>query len=440
MPNITHKSGSFDQTYGYSGSMSRNTPALAGNKIVITDYHSGYVFCFKDNGDLVWAVNVETHPYARMADSAIIINNKIYLGTTSFEEAAPAIEGPSYQFSFRGSFMAINLDNGAIIWRQYMAPITYTGNSIWSSAPAIDKDLNMVVITTGNNYGVPPNVSACINNIMNANGTDIRNCTDPMNRSDSIVGMDLDTGVVLVSRSVAEFEFDAYNLACNYNLPSCPIIRGTTEPDSDFSQGAMLINTRTNGTIRYMICAGSKNGKFYCIDRITGSLIWHTRVGPASVQGGIMFGQAYDGNSIFVSDSNGLHIPFIDPFGRNVTGGIVCALDPNTGTFKWCFPEPTSSRFYGPMSVNNGVLFTGSLSTTDLTHFGLDTLNGDLLWGMKTVGSFAAPVFYKNLLLVGEGYGLGAALNSNPTKVYIMEVPSQYSNCDNYDTPNYNEA
>lgn len=434
LPNITGINGAISAAQGFSGSMTRVTPAKEPEDyhLVITDYNSGYIICLNaNNGALIWKNLVETTILARMAQSPVIHNHIIYVGTDSIQEAAPLIFGPSFVYTFRGSFMALDLYTGNIIWRTYLAPQNYSGNGLWSSAPSIDVERNAVYVATGNTYNYPISVATCLNTTGNVS------CVDPNNFSDSIVALDLTTGSVLWTANFAgRYGIDGFNLACNYGLPGCQALPGDPE-DSDLGQGVMLFSTRRGGLEKDLAAVGSKNGIFYASDRDTGYLVWSTRVGPTSGPvGGIMFSQAFDGERIYVGQSNGLNVPFTDVFGRNLTGGSWAALDPNTGVILWNTPEPTSARVYGPLTVTaNGLLFGTSLSTTGQTHFAFDTLTGEILWSANIAGSFAAPVLYKNYLVWGSGYGLGAAkVNSfgqplNAT-VFVMQVPHGSEYCD----------
>jgi outer membrane protein assembly factor BamB len=176
-----------------------------------------------------------------------------------------------------------------------MCDIGYHGCPIWSSSPAIcilDYFVTPIVyVSTGDNYDIPASVLSCINRTHSAS------CGSPRNFDDSIVLLNFTDGNIIAGHQFAgnKYQIDAFNLNCNYGLP-CPTLNGTFDPDSDFASGVMVVDTIIRDRSVRMACAGSKNGIFYCLDHLNGSLIWNTIIGPISGSvGGIMFGSAYDG-------------------------------------------------------------------------------------------------------------------------------------------------
>ena len=70
-------------------------------------------------------------------------------------------------------------------------------------------------------------------------------------------------------------------------------------------------------------------------DPDTGALLWQTQVGPGSSLGGMEWGSASDGSSIYVAIANLYGIPYA---GGNA--GSWAALDPATGAILWQVPDP----------------------------------------------------------------------------------------------------
>src|SRR5690242_6284010 len=114
---------------GIAGSFSRNSPTIAGNKLLIGETKSGTLMAIdKGTGNLIWKTMVEPHPAARMTSSTIVFKERVYVGMSSDEEEFSLI--PGYQLSFRRSISAVVLDSGAIIWKTYIVPQGYTGGAI----------------------------------------------------------------------------------------------------------------------------------------------------------------------------------------------------------------------------------------------------------------------------------------------------------------------
>ncbi|MBC8740487.1 PQQ-binding-like beta-propeller repeat protein [Paraburkholderia sp. UCT31] len=58
-----------------------------------------------------------------VTQSAVIANGTAFVGTTSNEELMAAyVPPPAWQWSFRGSVVALDVATGAIKWQTYMAP------------------------------------------------------------------------------------------------------------------------------------------------------------------------------------------------------------------------------------------------------------------------------------------------------------------------------
>ncbi len=133
---------------GISGAMSRVSPLVVGDEVVIGDnvinqrtQHSGasVVAVDRASGTLKWATRVEEHP------AAVI---------TGYDCC-----------TFRGSIVALNAQTGKILWKTYTVPDNhgtanaYSGGAIWQS-PAIEPARGLLYVGTGNNYTVPAGVEA----------------------------------------------------------------------------------------------------------------------------------------------------------------------------------------------------------------------------------------------------------------------------------------
>src|SRR5262249_56734777 len=91
--------------------------------------------------------------------SPIVYNNVVYVGISSSEEGLA--ENSSYACCvFRGSVVALDEDTGRILWRTYIVPAGYSGGAVWSPA-VVDDRRHSLLVSTGNNYSVPPDVQAC---------------------------------------------------------------------------------------------------------------------------------------------------------------------------------------------------------------------------------------------------------------------------------------
>src|SRR5262249_43654857 len=68
-----------------------------------------------DTGTLKWKTQMETHPAALITSSPVLEGNRLYVGVGSLEESFGKIS--HYNFTFRGSVVAVDVATGNILWR-----------------------------------------------------------------------------------------------------------------------------------------------------------------------------------------------------------------------------------------------------------------------------------------------------------------------------------
>jgi polyvinyl alcohol dehydrogenase (cytochrome) len=254
----------------------------------------------------------------------VVVDGTVIVGTASNEELVAALVPPDFwQWTFRGSAVALDVATGAIKWRTYTVPPGYFGGAIWGSTPAVDRQRNQVYVATGNNYSVPPAVVACLKS-----GQSEAACMAgaPTNYFNSIIALDLTTGAIKWgSRAMP---YDAWNVACGLSIPFVFTIPGNffgaptpgaygncpdpiapspdrkTGPDWDFAQGPMIFSGPGALGARGLVGAGQKSGKFWAFRATDGALVWSTQVAPGGVTGGLQWGSATDGQRLFVAAAN----------------------------------------------------------------------------------------------------------------------------------------
>lgn len=238
-------------------------------------------------GELRWKAKADDHPFATLTGTPTFANGRVYVPVSSLEVTAAA--NPAYPCcTFRGAVLALNSATGEQIWKTYttdkapepagetsagttiMAP---SGAPIWS-APTIDEKRGQLYVATGENYSSP------------ADGN-----------SDAIMALDLKTGKKLwVSQQTAH---DAWNTACftgfaGINNANCPAENG---PDYDFGSHTILVEPPGGDPV---VVGGQKSGDAVGVDPDTGKTLWKTRVGRGGLQGGVHFGIAAEGESVYV--------------------------------------------------------------------------------------------------------------------------------------------
>lgn len=427
---------------GIPGDFSRNTPAIAGNKLILGNQAGrepgrgtgALLFAIdKNTGELVWITAVDVQENAGIkitgiTQSPVVFGGQAYVGITSAEELFST--DPGYPCcSFRGNVVAVDVETGDVLWRTFMLPADHTGAAVWSGMPVADPHRNLVYVTTGNNYSVPDDVLTCVEAAVSDD--DLRACMDPDNLFDSIVALDRTTGEVRWSHR--PIPFDVFTPAClppfNQGNPNCPSIAGE---DLDFGQGPVLFQVAGLGRPTALVGAGQKSGDYWALDPESGTLIWHTKVGPAGTFGGMVWDGATDTRRVYtaVSNSNGESWQLLS--GEIIDHGFWSALDAATGQILWQTPVPDGqfTPFWqgrpaaqGPMTVVRDVVFAGSLAFGESPNmFALDARTGEILWTFASGSSVnAGPAVVDGVVYWGSGYDfLGFGVPGN--RMFAFEV------------------
>ncbi len=395
---------------GVSGDFARDTPLVSGNLLIFGDQGgrlgagARLIAVKKNTGELAWVTKVDDTPYAIATESAVRIDAQgsatVYVGVASYEEVlAPFI--PNYNCcTFRGSAMAVNANNGQIIWKTYTVPTGYSGGSVWGSTPVVDPSRNTVFIDTGNNYSVPPEVETCVANAA-GNAAAVQACISPDDHFDAVMALDLSTGAI--KWSTAAIPYDAWNVGCIFgNSSTCPAPAG---PDYDFGQGPALF--MVNG--QQILGAGQKSGQYWAFNPDTGQVLWETQVGPGGTLGGLEWGSATDGSRIYVAVANSGNQPWNlinngQPTGNSIISGFWSALDSATGKILWQTPDPGGSLATGAVSAANGVVYACSMDSVG-HMYAMNSLTGTILWSFPSGGSCSSgAAISSGVVFWGSGY------------------------------------
>jgi len=365
-----------------------------------------------DTGAEVWRARVDEHAMARITGAPVLFNDRLFVPVSSFEEGAAA--KPGYACcTFRGGVVALDARSGGLIWKQSTIskpPSPYhrdgepttlfgpAGGAVWS-APTIDAARGVLYVGTGNDY------------------TDLGTAM-----TDAVVAMRLTTGDILWAHQLVPD--DHWAAGCSFRGP-CPQPSG---PDADFSAAMILIKLPSGGD---MLIAGQKSGVVYGLDPgAQGKVLWRTAVGVGGIFGGIEWGMAASGSSIYapISDS----MPTRD---SDKPRSGIGALDATTGKLLWWTPASPPVCHWGSadcraahsqaVTAIDGIVFSGS---QDGHLRAYDTRSGKVSWDFDTAQTFPAvnadsasggsldaggPVVVNGVLYVNSGYGqfLGHAGN-----------------------------
>ena len=269
--------------------------------------------------------------------------------------------------------------------------------------------------------------------------------------SDSVIALDMATGEeVWVFQALAG---DIWNVACHLGGANCPADAG---PDFDFGGGITLTQTPEGTDV---IVAGQKSGVVYALNPDSaGAVIWQRRLSQGTSNGGIHWGVATSGDTVWVTVA--------DP-PRNRPGYVpkpgIHALDLGSGDVRWshrvergCEFDPASaprvglaamqdaepdelwsacSFYYGHSAAPlyaNGVVFAGALDgklrmldaatgrvlrVID-TNREFETING--LPGHGGAIDLSGVVVDGERLFVYSGYGMFGQMPGNVLLAYAL--------------------
>ena len=366
-------------------------------------------------GALLWKVRVEEHPAAMITGAPALYDGRLYVPDSSYEEVTGAL--PKYECcKFRGALTALDAATGKQLWKSYTIaeaphPVRKnrqgtqlwgpSGAGVWSS-PTIDPKKRAVYVTTGDAY------------------------SDPAPRtSDAFMAFDMDTGKLLWSRQLTEG--DAYNLGCPTG-DNCPEAKG---PDFDFGCSPNLVDL-PNG--KRALVAGQKSGMVHAIDPDQqGEVLWQTRVGKGGPLGGVQWGNASDGQNVYVAVSDHYATKNL-----NEAGGMF-ALKLETGERVWYTPPPScdkpncSPAQSAAVTAIPGVVFSGSLDGHLRAYA---TADGRIIWDVDTAVEYQAvngvkakggsldgpgPVVVGGTLYVNSGYGMFGEMSGNALLAFSVD-------------------
>ncbi|MCZ6527027.1 MAG: PQQ-binding-like beta-propeller repeat protein [Gammaproteobacteria bacterium] len=372
-----------------------------------------------DTGQLAWMKKVDDHPTATATAQPVLYQGVVYQPASSLEEAAAM--DPAYQCcSFRGSISALDALTGELLWKSYtikeqpvqvgmssagVPSLAPSGAPIWNS-PAIDEKRGLLYVGTGGNYSSP------------SQGT-----------SDALLGFSLTTGEIKWTRQTTSG--DAWNVACMpfiKDKANCPVENG---PDVDFAAALILIQKRD----QEILIGAQKSGIVYGIDQVSGDIVWQQKPGRGGNQGGINFGLAAEGDTVFVpvADYDDDILPIEDArpglYAFNAFNGEPVWSSPAVNVCaerKDCDPGISA-----PVTAIPGVVFAGHMdawlraydSTTGKVLWEFDTfqeiktVSGEIAHG-GTMSGGSGPVVANGRVYANSGYGIYFHMPGNVLLVF----------------------
>lgn len=296
----------------------RGTPSVVhtprGPVVYVSD-RAAWVYAIDANsGELLWEHHTDLHPAAMVTASVVVRDERVYVSVASFEENDAS--AANYECcTFRGSIVALNAADGAVVWKTYVIPElpSATGTSphgvpthgpagagVWSPV-TVDAKRGLLYVTTGDAYSRPASKN-----------------------SDAVVALNIDSGEIVWSWQATPD--DAYTNAC-LDEDTHPEILAACGPDLDFGSSAIL-RTLPDGSD--ILLAGQKSGVLHALNPADGTLLWQERLSPGGIIGGIEWGMSADDTTIYVPISD----VWENTDEKGAAGGVV-ALDFATREKRW---------------------------------------------------------------------------------------------------------
>ena len=388
-------------------------------RLYFADFNANVYAVDARSGALIWKRKVQDHPAGTITGSPTLHDGRLYVPLSSTEVVNAY--SPDYACcTFRGGVAALDGSDGRLVWRNHtVAAPKRTGQNakgaaswgpsgapVWS-APTIDAKRGLLYVGTGENYSSP--------------ATDM---------SDAIIAMELKSGRVRWVRQTVRG--DAWNAACGprNNRVNCPREDG---PDFDFGAPPILV-TLANG--RDLLLAGQKSGMIYALDpAANGRIVWQQRAGMGGFNGGVHWGMATDGRTLYVgiADTPG----HLSPTGPPRQG--LHAFDVLSGAPKWSRIEPLvcaenkhecRTALSAAITLTDDVVFAGALNGKLSAY---STVDGRTLWSVDTHRPFptvngvtghggaidsAGPVIAGGRLIVNSGYDKFGQIPGNVLLVF----------------------
>ncbi|HYM25569.1 MAG TPA: PQQ-binding-like beta-propeller repeat protein, partial [Vicinamibacterales bacterium] len=398
------KSGCVIWTFTANGGV-RASVSIGDGRAFFSD-QKGFAYALDAaTGKQIWVRKVDDHPLIRLTGSPALFDGRLYVPTSSYEEAG---KSPTYACcTFRGSVVALDAKSGDVVWRAYTIAEAArvlgkradggeswgpAGGAIWS-APTIDRKRGALYVGVGNTYAGA--------------------ATQPA--TNAVAAFDLKTGRLLWAKQVAAPDI----FGCRVGEANCGERPG---PDFDFGSSPALTRLPDG---RDVIVIGNKSGIGYAMDPDKqGAMLWEYRAGKGSALGGIEWGAAVDGQQAY--------FPVAD--GNSPTPGGLHAVALANGARAWFVPpSPVKCRpgrgcngaQSAAITVIPGVVFSPSM---DGAVRAFSTKDGSLLWeydsnhefetlnGVKARGGSMngpAPVVVDGMVYVNSGYGAFGSRTGN---------------------------
>jgi polyvinyl alcohol dehydrogenase (cytochrome) len=370
-------------------------------------------------GTALWTRKTGTYSYSLTTGTPVVLADRIIVPMSQYEIA---VAGRNDQVccNNHGYVLSLSPKDGSQQWRYDTMPdatsirdrgdgkMLYgpSGAPIWNS-PAIDQKHGLIFFGTGEANSPPTHKN-----------------------TDAIIAVGLEDGKERWSFQATARDIFLSGCGPAPNPTQLNCVSDTVYRDVDF--GASMIIGRTERG-QDAVFAGQKSGAVWAMEPATGKVLWRQALGTGSPLGGVHWGIALEGDTVFAPISFvGRALPDETVDVSTIKSGMY-ALNATTGEVKWVFatsPDcagdrqervPSCARMYGfstAPTVIDGAVIEGGL---DGYLYVLDAKDGKQLWKFDTAVTFqgingvsgkggsidaASITAGDGLLFVNSGYGM----------------------------------
>lgn len=111
---------------GIAGSISRSSPVLSHGNVYVADLNGSLMAIDAATGSLRWITLLDTHPAVIVTTSPIVLGNRLYVATSSMEQAYARRQTPDPQGA--PDLASLTVANGVV----YAGSMAHTGNQMYA--------------------------------------------------------------------------------------------------------------------------------------------------------------------------------------------------------------------------------------------------------------------------------------------------------------------
>lgn len=439
--------------------VSKTSPSIWArhNLIIYLSEPASIVMINMVDGSFACRLILDEHSASMITGGGSILGYFLYVGIAS--EGCETNYNCSY---FIGSLVSVHLGTCSVHWRTPMIEKNktdilgnFSGCPIYGPNPPINKRRDVIYVSTGNNFEIPPDYAQCL---LNYSGTENIELCDSMidygNHCNSVLAINIRNGTIIWHQ-----KFNAYktwNLTCNEefvgnnSLLNCPLYTTYDYQNHDLEFKMMptydtwcdcsqehwdhdLDNCCEIDYIDYfnyderfncteVIYISQVSGNLFAMNATDGNILWANASNPGGDKYQHSRGMAVDKYNIYINVYNSKYLNWTLLNNTNITGGGWIAHNKFNGTVQWILPNPA---YYDPTGLPLDV------SSNGRSTFSFGT-GSPMIWRKRLFVSSGDVIFSPN---ISTGY----PLYQDGGYVYMID-PKYGGIIDSYSTGSSNQA